>query len=78
MLGKLNVVLNYVISSFSGVFIGHSIYKYFDYTKNPGLYEMQTAPWYTSIQVNGLFILSIVLIAITVKFSIKRRMQDRE
>lgn len=39
MLENLNIILNYAISSFIGVFIGHSIYKYFDYTKNPDLYR---------------------------------------
>lgn len=75
MLGKLNTILNYVIGSFIGVFIGHSIYKYFDYTKNSGLYEMQSAPWYTSIQVNGLAVILIVFIAIIIKFLLKWRMR---
>lgn len=76
MLGRLNTILNYVIGSFIGVFIGHSIYKYFDYTRNPGLYEIQSVPWYTSIQVNGLAVTLIVLIAIIIKFFIKKRMRN--
>ena len=76
MLGKLNAILNYVIGSFTGVFLGHSIYKYFDYIKNPRLYEIQSAPWYTSIQVNGLAVTLIVFIAIIIKFLIKRKMSN--
>ncbi len=72
MAEKLDTILNYIIGSFTGVFIGHSIYKYFAYIKNPGLYDMQSAPWYASIQANGLAVTIIVLIAIIIKFFIRK------
>ncbi|NMA84915.1 MAG: hypothetical protein GX962_13760 [Epulopiscium sp.] len=74
MLEKLNLILNHMIGSLIGVFIGHSIHRYFDYTKNPSLYEMQSAPWYTSIQLNGLAVALIVFVTIIIKFIIKKRM----
>jgi cytosine/uracil/thiamine/allantoin permease len=76
MLQRLNIILNYVIGSFIGVFIAHSIYKYLDYTKNPDLYRAQSAPWYTSIQVNGLVVALIIFIVIVIKLLIKKKMRD--
>ena len=66
MLERLNTILNCVIGSFIGVFIGYSLYRYFNYINYPDLYEMQSAPWYTSIQIYGLYVSLIVIIAIII------------
>lgn len=81
MLEKLNTYLNILIGSFIGVFIAHFIYKYsifinFDYTKHPDLYELQSIPWYRSIQIYGLVVALIVFIAIIIKILIKKKMRD--
>ena len=76
MLERLNKILNSVIGSFIGVFIGHSIYRYFDYINHPELYEIQSAPWYTSILIYGLADALIVFIAIITKFLIKKKMRS--
>jgi len=76
MFKRLNIILNSVIGSFIGVFIAHSIYRYFDYINHPDLYEIQSAPWYTSIQIYGLAVALVVFIAIIVKFLIKKKMRS--
>jgi len=76
MLQRLNIILNSVIGSFIGVSIAHSIYRYFDYINHPDLYEIQSAPWYTSIQIYGLAVALIVFIAIIIKFLIKKKMRS--
>lgn len=76
MLERINVTLNYVIGSFLGVFIGSSIYKYYDYINHPGLYENKSALWYTSILISGLVAALIVSIAIVIKLLIKKGMRD--
>ncbi|QUH20355.1 hypothetical protein [Alkaliphilus sp. B6464] len=76
MLERLNIILNSVIGSFIGVFIGYCIYRYFDYTNHPHLYEIESAPWYTSIQIYGLAVALIVFIAIIIKFLIKKKMRS--
>lgn len=76
MLKRLNIILNYLIGSFIGVFIAHSIYKYFEYTKKPDLYRTQSASWYTPIQVNGLVVAVIIFIAIIIKLLIRRKMRN--
>lgn len=63
----LRNVLWIILWSFIGVFIGSSIYRYYDYKANPGLYEMQSAPWYLSIEVSAVFtavVAAVLLIAI--------------
>ena len=68
--------LNIIIGSFIGVFIGNSTYRYFDYKKHPGLYEIQSAPWYTSIQIYGLATVIVILIAIILKLLIKKKLKN--
>lgn len=75
-LKKWNMNLNTIIGSFIGVFIGHSMYRYFDYKKHPGLYEIQSAPWYTSIQIYGLSTFVVIFIAIILKLLIKKNLKN--
>lgn len=65
--------INIITGSFIGLFIGHSIYRYFHYKKHPSLYEIQSAPWYTSIQIYGLGAGLVIFIAIILKFLIKNK-----
>lgn len=69
---KLNNFLNILIGTFIGVFIGHGIYVYYDYKTHPDLYAMNSAPWYTSILVYGIFTLVVILVVIIAKILIKR------
>ena len=75
-LKKWNTNLNIMIGSFTGVFIGHSMYRYFDYKKHSRLYETQSAPWYTSIQIYGLGVGIIIFIAIILKLLIKKKLKN--
>ncbi len=69
---KLNNFLNILIGTFIGVFIGHGIYVYYDFKTHPDLYAMNSAPWYTSILVYGIFTLVVILVVIIAKILIKR------
>ena len=71
---KINNFLNILIGAFVGVFIGHGIYVYYNYKTHPDLYAMNSAPWYTSILVYGIFTLVVILVVIIVKILIKRYM----
>ncbi|HHY14342.1 MAG TPA: hypothetical protein GX526_06905 [Thermoanaerobacterales bacterium] len=73
MLKRWNFILNCAIGSFFGGFVGYSIYEYFHYKKNPGLYEIQSAPWYTGIQVYGLITLTIIFIIMIIKLIINKK-----
>ncbi|WP_058485581.1 hypothetical protein [Defluviitalea phaphyphila] len=72
MYKKLNNILNIIIGSFVGVFIGHLIYKYFDYINYPELYVMQSSHWYTTIFIYGYITAVIILICIILKYFLKK------
>lgn len=73
MLKKVNNLLNCMIGSFTGVFIGRAIFVYLDYKKNTELYAMQSAPWYTSIITNGIFTIVILAVFIIAKCIIRKK-----
>ena len=73
MMKKVNSILNIIIGSSVGVSIGHGMYVFWDYKTHPDLYAMQSAPWYTSILVYGLFTIVVLIAVIMAKIIIRRR-----
>lgn len=67
----LNTILNIIIGSCIGVFIGMSIYQCYDYYAYPRLYELTSAPWYTSILVHGVVSSILLVICVIIKVIIK-------
>ncbi|MBR5390990.1 MAG: hypothetical protein IK141_06825 [Clostridia bacterium] len=72
---KANRILNVVLCAFLGGFIGHALFLLWDRKKNPGFYDMQSAPWYTGLLVSGAFALAGVLLCLLLKFLLRRRMK---
>ena len=68
---KINKFLNNFMGAFTGVFIGHSIYVIWNYKMRPELYAMQSAPWYTSILVDGVMTLAVLLLCLLLKLGLK-------
>ena len=64
---KINQILNIIIGAFIGMFIGSGLYEYWHFRKYPYLYAMQSAPWYTSILINGLLTLVLLAVCMIVK-----------
>ena len=58
-----------------GVFAGTSIYQYIDYRQRPDLYALTSVPWYTSIQIGGVFTAVVVLLLLLAMRIVKRRMR---
>lgn len=72
---KLYKILKILPWCFIGVFVGSSIYRYYDYKMRPGLYELQSAPWYLSIQVNGILTALIVVGIFIVMLILRKKMK---
>ncbi|MCI8638532.1 MAG: hypothetical protein HFG41_05110 [Coprococcus sp.] len=67
-------ILRILMGSCVGVFLGSSIYRYYDYKTYPELYEMNSAPWYLSIEVNAVYtLISVVLIFIVMQVLKRKR-----
>lgn len=75
-LKKLDQILNIIIGSSLGVFIGHGIYVFWDYKTHPGLYAMQSAPWYTSIVVYGIATLVVLAAAVITKLILRKKYEN--
>jgi len=65
-------VLRTLLWCFWGVFIGRAIYQVWDYRAHPFLYELSSAPWYTSILVNGAFTLIVTAILLLAIYFVKK------
>lgn len=50
---KLDHLANIIMGSVVGVFLGYGGYSVWDYKAHPGLYAMQSAPWYTGFWCLG-------------------------
>ena len=74
MLRKLNCFLKIVIGSFIGVFIGFGIYKFWHFKTYPNLYAMQSAPWYTELLLDGVLVTVFVIVCITLKLIILKKL----
>ncbi len=70
---KVNTILNIIMGSSIGVFVGMSIYQCYDYYVHPGLYELTSAPWYTSILLHGVVTVALLVICVVIKVFIKYR-----
>ena len=76
MLNKLNSALNIIMGSFVGVFLGRGLFVVWEYKTHPGLYAMQSAPWYTSILVNGVFTVVLLAVAAVMKLIVQKKLKQ--
>lgn len=58
-----------------GVFLGRVIYTFWEYKTFPGLYAIQSAPWYTSILIYGCFTVVSVAVLLLVRWILRKRME---
>lgn len=60
-----------------GVFLGRVIYTFWEYKTFPGLYAMQSAPWYTSILVYGFFTAASVAVMLLARWVLRQRIGEK-
>lgn len=75
---RANIILNVIMGSFAGIFIGHGAYVIWDFNAHPGIYAMQSAPWYTSILAYGVVTLVVSLICVVIKAIIKHKIKKAD
>lgn len=72
MLRRINQLLNIVIGSSVGVFIGRGIYEYCYFKKHPDLYAMQAIPWYFGVLIYGVIALITVVVCFVLKVVVQK------
>ena len=60
-----------------GVFLGSCIYRCLDFKARPDLYAMQSAPWYTRLEVQGLYTAVLAVILLAVMRCIRKNMNKK-
>lgn len=70
---RINQIMNIIICSSVGIFIGHGLTVFTDYRRYHDLYAMQSSPWYGSIITYGIFTAVIVVIALIIKAVVVHR-----
>lgn len=70
---RLNQIMDVILGSFLGIFVGHSIYECWNYYAHPDWYARQSAPWYSSILLYGAFTCAVLLIVLVCKWLIRRK-----
>lgn len=68
-------ILRIVMWSVIGVFIGGSLYKWYDYKTHPDLYAMQSAPWYLGIVTGAVITMAAVTILLIMMGLIRKRIK---
>ena len=68
-------LINGIMGAFVGVYLGRVCFVVWDYKTDPGFYGMQSAPWYTSLLVEGMFTLVLLLVCLVIKAVLKRLMK---
>lgn len=74
---KLYRVLRDFLWCMLGVFLGSSLYEYYDYVHHKGLYEMNSAPWYTGILTSGCLVAVLAAVLPIIMFFLKRRIRKQ-
>lgn len=69
---KLQHALNVIMGAFVGVCIGHGIYVAWEFQTYPERYALQSAPWYGSILLYGVFTLIVLVICMVLKVILHR------
>ncbi len=57
-----------------GMFAGIALETYLDVQNHPGLYEMQSAPWYTKLLLHGAVCLTVMAAAWVLRRIIRKRL----
>ena len=64
---KTKKILNGIMGICLGYYVGHCIFVLWNHYRHPEFYAMQSAPWYTSLWVDGLIVLAAVLVCTLLK-----------
>lgn len=71
---KLDQFLHTLFWAAPGMFAGIALYEYIDFRTRPGLYAMQSAPWYVGLLPPGVVCLMVMAAAWVLRRVIRKRL----
>ncbi len=75
MIKKIRQAVQICMGASVGVFIGRSLWLWQDMRRYPELYEMQSAPWYTPLIVQGILTAAILAVGGIAWWALGRRLK---
>lgn len=78
MLKKLKNFVGIAIGSTFGVYLGNVIWLWLDFCRNPGLYELASAPWYAGLIPISVIAGILLLIETALYFYLRYRIKASE
>ena len=78
MLKHVKQFLQIAIGSTIGVYLGRSLWLWQDYKARPGLYAMNSAPWYLPLVIGALIAAGMLLIEGLALFFVNRRIKKKQ
>lgn len=75
---KIKQILNIIMGTALGVFVGRTAYTCWDYAAHPQLYAAQSAPWYTGVLVQGAATAAVILAVLIVKAILRKIAADQK
>lgn len=72
---KLYQGLKTALGCVAGVFLGMSLYRYWDHRARPDVFAAGSTPWYTGILMNGCFTLGIAAVLLIVLHIVKKKIR---
>ena len=72
MLRWLDWLLKIAMGVSLGVFIGKTVWMIWDFRVNTEIYEVMSAPWYTSVLVSAVFTVVFLAVCGGARFALRR------
>lgn len=78
MTDQICKMLRIAAAALAGAWAGYALWQWWDFSARPGLYAMQSAPWYTGILVCGMAAAVLALALLAAAWLLRRRQSRRK
>ena len=70
---RLKWLLQVMMGSTVGLYLGYALWLWMDYRQNPGYYAFQSAPWYTGLLLHGLIAGAALMLELVIFLWIRKK-----
>ena len=72
MLDRICMILRIAAQALAGAWASYALWQWWDFSARPGLYAMQSAPWYTGVLLCGAAAAVLVLVLLAAAWLLRR------